>query len=45
MVENQAKTTLKIICTDGALEFKRVYEQFLQQFGVLHEITVSYFSA
>jgi len=45
MVENQAGTTLKVIRTDDAKEFKSVYTQYLQQFGVVHEATARYSSS
>lgn len=44
-VRNHASTTLKIIRTDGAKEFKAVHNQYLQQFGVVHEVTAPYSSS
>jgi hypothetical protein len=45
MVENQAGTTLKIIRTDDAEEFKSAHVRYLQQFGVLIETTAGYSSS
>jgi len=45
MVENQAGTTLKIIRTDDAKEFKSVHRQYLKQFGVIHESTAPHSSS